>query len=530
MIYQPQTPIQLYDSDSYVLTKEEREMSKLSLPFYHKNVLGLSLNWHINEWYSMLSDESNEKIVILAPRNHAKSTIVSVNYPTWLIGNNPNIRIVIVSNAASQAQSFLRSIKSIIEMDSRYREVFGNLKPQSPDKWSERDIIVNRTNTREKDPTVSTVGAGGSILSKRADIIICDDILNQDNTRTPEQREKVSKWFKDTLVPVLEPKHGRLIWISTAWNLDDLSHTLFKDPTYDVKRKYRAIIKESERKDLWDKYLDILYTNGKKEADLFYKNNEVAMLDNTQVLWSDRFDYKKLFDERVSLGTRSFNLMYQNDAVSDETAVIKEAWVEQCKDENRRLIDSFERSSYDMTIQVVTQGVDLAISESDLADETVITTLARSHNKYVILNAVGGRWSPGDIRSNIKGQSDRFRPSVILVENNAFQASMVKDLQAISTAPIRGFTTTGEKYDEFVGINSIAVALENKQLILPADPTHTRTKMYYEQIKHDMISFPSGHTGDWLMSLWFAFTAMRSLSSNTVFSVSGSNVRKRIGP
>jgi len=521
MPQQTVTPTQLLsDPNVYELTVDQRLLSKLKLAYFHKNVLGYTMNWHLTDWYNILQDKSNEKIIFLAPRNHAKSTAVTAVYSAWEIGNNPNVRIIIVSNASTQAQAFLRVIKSIIEEEEKYQEVFGMLKPPQPDKWSEKDIIVNRSELKEKDPTVATVGAGGAILSKRADIIICDDILNQENTRTPEQREKILRWFRDTLMPVLDPEHGRLIWVSTAWNLEDLSHVLFKDPTFDVKRKYKAIIKEAKNQKLWDEYKEMLYGHGKKIANQFYEDNKVAMLKGAKVLWEDRFDYKKLYDERISSGIRSFNLMYQNQAVSDETAVIKEAWIEQCKDVNRRLIDKFEQFDYDMSIQVITQGTDLAVSETEMANETVITTLGRtSDNKIIVLNAIGGRWSPQETRNNIKGQNDRFNPALILVENNAFQASMVKDLQNISTAPIRGFTTTGEKFDEFVGINSIAVALENKQVIIPADPRHPRTMAFYERLKTDMISFPSGHTGDWLMSFWFAFVALRSLVSDSVVVV-----------
>jgi len=56
-----------------------------------------------------------EQIMLMAPRNHGKSTIFSVFYPLWLIAKNPNIRIIIVSNTSTQAKSFLRQItKSIL--------------------------------------------------------------------------------------------------------------------------------------------------------------------------------------------------------------------------------------------------------------------------------------------------------------------------------------------------------------------------------------------------------------------------------
>jgi len=507
------------------INEKVREAAKCNLAFFSEYVLGYKNAPHHNEWYSVLQDSTNRKIVILAPRNHAKSTCLSINYPLWEMWRNPEIRIVIISNTASQASSFLRAIKFVIERDDKYKRIVGELKPRYPEKWTDNEIIINRY-TKEKDPTISTVGTGGAILSKRADLILADDILNKDNTRTPEQRQKVEEWWKDVVMPVLEPNHGRIIWISTAFSSEDLSQKLLADPTFDYRKVFRAIERESDNKELWEKYREILFHSGKEEANRFYEANKKEMLSGSKVLWEERWSYKRLCDERISSGVRSFNLMYQNDPVNDETAVFRESWIEQCKDTKRRLLDTFQQSTYDMQIMVITQGVDLAISEDELANETVITTLAKNgDNKFVILNAVGGHWSPSETRANIKGQNDRFNPALILVENNAFQASMVKDLQSTSTAPIKGFTTGGEKFDEFVGINSLAVAMENGQFIIPADPSHGRTIDYYERIKHEMMSFPSGHTGDWLMSLWFAFTALRSITSNEVYRVTATNVK-----
>lgn len=493
-------------------SKEVKLAALDNLTYFSKRILGFENSNHHKSWYQLLENDQNKRMVLLAPRNHGKSTCFSAVYPSWLIGKNPNIRVVIVSNAASQSEAFLRSIKSIVEQDANYKALFGDLKPKIPEKWTDREIIINRQ-TREKDPTISTVGAGGAILSKRADVIIVDDLLNKENTGTLEQRKKLKDWFNDILVPVLEP-NGRLIWIATAFNSDDLSHDLLKDPTFDVKIKYKAIITEATNQDLWDQYRTALITKSKTEAGEFYESNKAEMEIGAEVLWGNRWSYKNLFDERISRGTRSFNLMYQNEAISSEAAIFQEEWVEKCKDPNRRLLDKFDQSQSDISIVTITQGVDLAIGEKENSDYTVITTLGKTQDeKVVLLNRVKGHFSPAEIRRNIKEQNDCFKPSLILVEDNGFQASMVKDLQGQSTAPIRGFTTTGEKYDENIGINSLAVAIENGQIILPADPTDPRTVACYEDLKEEMLKFPSGHTGDSLISMWFAWTALRSVSN-----------------
>ena len=480
----------------------------------------------------ILSNKKYQKILILAPRNHGKTTICSGVYPAWEIGNNPDTTITMISNAASQAEGFLRQVKTVIEKEQNYIDLFGSLKPKIPEKWTNREIIVERSTTKEKDPTISTVGTGGAILSKRAKTIIADDILNKENTHTVDSRVKVEEWWKDIVTPVLDPSEGRLIWVCTAFNLEDLSHTLAKDPTFDIRLRYQAIVREADKKEMWEEYTYLLLNKGKILANEYFDKNKEEMNKGAKVLWPARWPYKRLFDERISLGTRSFNLMYQNLAVSDETAIIKGEWVEKCKDESRALIDHYDPAVSDLGPITIVIGMDLAISEKERADFNVISVVAKTkNNKFVILDREKGHWSPKEQRSRLIGLAKRFNPSLILVENNAYQQAFVKDIQDETTLPVRGFTTTGEKFDPFVGINSMAATLENGQWIIPANPKDPRTVDFYNDCKEEMISFPSGHTGDTLMSLWFAFTALRDLESDSEpISIDVGDVRPSVSP
>jgi len=513
---------------------EQREQGKKDLAQF-ASLLGYPPADHHIEWFEYLEDKSLQRIVNLAPRESAKSTEHSVIYPLWEMVNDESVRIVLVSDTATQAQSFLRQTTDIIERHEDFITVFGNLRPDHPDKWTENEIIINRPAVNkegraEKDPTISATGAGGPILSKRADLIICDDILNKENTRTHEQRKKLREWFWEVLMPVLV-KGGRLIWIATAWNTEDLSHELLKNPMFDIKRKSKSVIKDAERQDLWEKYREILFSdlnNGKRLANEFYAKQEIEMNRGAVVLWPGGKSYKDLMDIKLERGLRAFNLSYQNEALSEETAIFKEEWIEACKDVNRRLVYSYDVSQDTIGIKNITQGVDLAVSEEDTADDTVDLSLGRTSTKYIIMNCEIGKFSPANIRRTIIAQDQRFNPSIVLVEDNAFQASLQKDMAEMSVVPIRGFTTTGEKYDEFIGINSLAVIVENKQLVIPADPTDPRTVEFYQRLKEEMLSFPSGHTGDVLIALWFAFTGMRGLSSSQVTTAKSGGLRKAV--
>jgi hypothetical protein len=209
-----------------------RSRARQGLKFYTEEVLRFDNVPYQNEWYGVLQDRSYLKIALAAPRGHIKTTALSVNYPSWRIEQNHNIRILLVSNAESQSQSFLRQIVGRIERDEEYRLFARNLKPEKQEKWTDREIIITRDDLSLKDPTISTVGIGGTVLARRADEIICDDILNYENTRTPEQRRKVREFFYEVLLPVLVPG-GRLVVAGTVWHPDDLLHELLADPTFD---------------------------------------------------------------------------------------------------------------------------------------------------------------------------------------------------------------------------------------------------------------------------------------------------------
>lgn len=165
------------------------------------------------EWEQLLQNAygKHHRILLLAPRGAAKSERVTINYPSWMIGRNHELRISIVSTPQDKAISFLSKIATRIEEDKFYRSVFGNLKPISPKLWRTDAITVKREHI-SKDPSISAVGSMGQAVSKRADLVLVDDPLDSENTKTKYQRESMIKWFNDALDPILEP-NGLMIAI-----------------------------------------------------------------------------------------------------------------------------------------------------------------------------------------------------------------------------------------------------------------------------------------------------------------------------
>jgi len=422
-----------------------------------KFVLGFDNPPHIIEWYKILDNQEYRKIVIAGPRGHAKSAVFSQNYPLQEIARNCNVRILIVSRTLSQAQLHLRIIKSRIERDPNYREYAGDLVPKYPEKWTEREIIVARTNLELKDATISTVGIGGAILARRADIIICDDVLGPENTRTLEQRMAVKRWFYEVLMPVLEPKTGRIVFIGTMWHKDDLLNELLKDPSYDFRKKYKAIISDSERMDLWDRWVELLRKD-KKEAQKFLEQNRKEMYRGVKVLWEERFPYETLYLLRKE-NRAAFEKMYQNEWIPREEQEVKEEWI--------RYYDVLpaEKPLWQGT------GVDLAISKKETADYTAMVSgklymIGGTPKIYVMPNPVNERLSGYETNEKARSVSLALGGGSVTplwVEDVAYQKRAIEEMVRIGL-PAEGVKVSTDKRAR---LRTVSTYIQNGTVLFP---------------------------------------------------------------
>lgn len=494
-----------------------RETLKNDFGFFTEEVLGFTNAPHQDEWCAVLNNRRLKKIVEAAPRGHSKTTEFSINYPLWEIAREPNVRILLVSAAEVQSQSFLREIKGRIERDQSYVDFAGQLKPKTPEKWTDREIILQRSRTDLKDPTISTVSVEGTILAKRADIIICDDILNFENTRTPEQRAKLREWFFTVLLPVLEP-NGRLIVVGTIWQVQDLMMEFLADPMFDHRRRYQAIISDPPRQDLWQTWCNILVSEAEDRidrADAYLAEHYDAMHEGAQVLWPARLSYAQLYMLRYSDGY-SFARAYQNDPASRPNQKIKNEWIATAlqKGANLKLQDQ-PHSEY---VDITTMGLDLAISLESTADDTCLLTLDLLRfdwgdlkaGTYIVRQIKRGKMTPKETRDLVTVDYYAQAPHGIRVETVQYQEAMQRDLED-RHIPVTGHRTGSEKHDSEVGINSISILMEQGKLVLPSDPQDARTKDFIGKLASEMRAYPDDHTGDSLMALWFAYLQMREL-------------------
>ena len=151
-----------------------------------KDVLGYTVQpFHLG---LLQFQDAHPKSLQLAPRGFGKSTTLTITRALFEVLRNPDVRILIVSNTQLQAEVFLREVKHHLEYGETLRAVFGDFV--SDDKWDVRELNVRPRKTRAKESTISCVGVGvgGPVVSRHYDVILADDLIDEDNSRTERGR------------------------------------------------------------------------------------------------------------------------------------------------------------------------------------------------------------------------------------------------------------------------------------------------------------------------------------------------------
>ena len=272
-----------------------------------------------------ISRMKGSRNVTAAPRGHAKSTNFTFKDDLHAILYGYKHYIIILSDSSEQAEGFLEDIKTELEENANIIMDFGSLKG---DKAWRSGVILTSTNIK-----VEAIGSGKKVRGRRhrnwrPDLIVLDDIENDENVNTPEQRRKLKSWFEKA-VSKAGDTYTDIMYIGTILHYDSLLNNVLQNPRYKAK-KYRAVISEAVNTKLWDEW-ESIYTNlfdedHEAHARKFYEEHEADMLLGTEVLWEEKLSYYDLMEVKISEGEASFNSELQNDPIDPDNATFNPEW------------------------------------------------------------------------------------------------------------------------------------------------------------------------------------------------------------
>ena len=191
---------------------------------------------------------------VAAPRGHAKSTNLTFKGTVHAVLYGYKHYPIILSDSSEQSEGFLESIRVELEDNAAIREDFGEL---AGPVWRS-NVLVTKTNIK-----IEAIGSGKKIRGRkhrnwRPDLIILDDVENDENVRTPEQRRKLRDWFNKA-VSKAGDDYTDIVYIGTLLHYDSLLANTLRNPAYQAI-KYKAVIRWSKADALWREW-EALYTD-----------------------------------------------------------------------------------------------------------------------------------------------------------------------------------------------------------------------------------------------------------------------------
>lgn len=463
----------------------------------------------------------SDLIVVNMPPEHAKTTSITINYSTYRVATNPNIRIIVISKTLTMAQKMLYAIKTrlthekYLAMQTAYGPT-GGFSANSA-AWNATQIYLSdqSRDSGEKDPTVQALGIRGHVYGARADLIILDDPV--DNTNAHDYQKQID-WIQSEVMSRLSPG-GALLVVGTRLAPKDLYSELLKSDYYpDDNSPFTylsmpAVLEFDEKPENW--------------VTLWPRSNqpEVGARGAQTEPGSDglfpKWDGPRLAKRRARMSPRTWAQVYMQQESSGDEIFAQDAI--KAVINGQRHCGTIQRGmpgnrANGMDGLQIVAGLDPASPSGYVAAVCIGLDIA-TQKRYIldVFNKTGQ--SPEAIRNLIKGWTDKYRVVEWRIEKNAFQTMLTQDLEinqylAGAGSFLREHFTGSNKWDVDFGVSSLTMLFQGwedgRALVeLPALYMAEGVKALVEQLVTWYPGMNKRQRCDTVMALWFAELACR---------------------
>lgn len=411
-----------------------------------------------------------KKLVMLA-RNTFKSTVASIAFPLWLMWNNPNLRIMIDSETLSNAKTYLSAIRDQIHnnklmkaccVDDKGRYILEPNYKAAGGFTEESLILKQRKKLGMKEPSVFCSGVDNARTGMHPDVIIMDDLVSERNVATPSQIEKVKDHYRFSL-SLLEMGGLQLV-IGTRYHMADL-------------------------------YNDLM------QLDSFDKLIRPAISKDNELHFPTRLTHDFLDGMKKEQGAYIFNCQYMLSPVDESTAIFKKSDIQYTEDYIR------EHDKYpDIREKYIL--VDLAISQKERADYTVIMTVGIDNDKKLfVLEYVRKRMLPNETIDELFAAHERHKDKLKMVglETVSFQKAMlymVQDEMRKRAVYMRIKELKADK-DKIRRIQALQPLFENHDVYISRKHT---------ELENELLEFPYSEHDDCIDAMAYVLQVLRPVS------------------
>lgn len=421
-----------------------------------------NIGWHhrvLCKKLNAFADGKIKRLMVFMPPRHGKSELVSRRLPAYLLGRNPNVKIISASHTADLASAMNRDVQRIIECEA-YKEIFpettlsgSNIRTMADGSYlrnSNEFEIVGHTGAYK------CAGVGGGITGRGGDFLILDDpIKDHEEADSAVYRQKLWDWYSTTFDSRAEGDAGVLITL-TRWHEDDVAGRLL------------ALAKADPDADQWE----FINFPAIKEA----AENPEDPREEGEALWSWKFPIETLKKKRATGGSRNFNALYQQRPSSEEGNIIKREWMEK---RFKVLPDLGEKKKWDNLLV----SADMRFKDDkNSGDYVVYQVWARKGANIYFLGEARGRWGFTVCLTEFakivqKSPLGGFKSTLQLVENKANGPA----LENVLKNKISGIVLEEPEGSKLARVNAITPLWEAGNVNLPDESIYPQIKDIIEE-------------------------------------------------
>lgn len=382
----------------------------------------------VNEHLEALHRNDIENLAILEPPGHGKSTQASQIFPAWAMGKS-GITFALACYGYDLALSHGRRCKQIIESPA-YKFLFPWAKMSTDSASNSRFALKNGAN-------FIGVGVGGSITGEHWNIGGIDDpIKNLQQAMNNDYQNSLRDWWKSTW-STRKLKRARSLLMQTLWSENDLGVFL---PSHE---KNWTILKMP------------------------------AIKDDGTALWPEMFSIDELAKIKESIGSRTFEAMYQQNPTPLEGNMIKRDWI--------RVVP---RSAVP-PVGRLTLSLDSAVHSGIHNDNSSMQAWHQQGRDRHLVDRIKGKWEFSQLVFQWKNFCEKHKNAGIkLVEDTANGSALYSHCKDIS-----GMKLVRPTKDKIVRLNQCLPLFEaGNVFVVDADFT--------EGFVEELVSFPNGRNDD----------------------------------
>jgi predicted phage terminase large subunit-like protein len=407
-----------------------------------------------------------DRAAVNIPPRHGKSQLVSIFFPAWYLGRNPNKKVMMVSHTTDLAVDFGRKVRNLISTPD-YQSIFPTVKLASDSK------SAGRWNTSVGGEYYAC-GVGSALAGRGAHLLLVDDPHSEQDVINGNFSvfEKAYEWYTFGARTRLMPG-GSVAIIQTRWHMDDLTGRVVKDMAH------------NERADQFDVI--------EFPAILEFEDEDGGLIEKP--LWPEFFDLEALLRTKASMPVFQWNAQYQQKPTAEEASIVKREWWNEWEKETPP------------ACEYIIMSLDAAAERHNRADFTALTTwgvfLNEETSAYniILLNSIKQRMEFHELKELAMSEYADWEPDSFIVEKKSSGVALYQEMRRMGL-PVSEYTPHRGSGDKLARLNAVSDIVASRLCWVP----QTR---WAEEVVEEIAGFPFMSNDDLVDSTVMALMRFR---------------------